>query len=253
MKCTKLFIVEGNKKLLDQILVDLDSRNDVEVVFATTNGDDFIKELNRNEEVDVIYFDLDMISMIDLSYLSNILERRDAKVIASTSIMNDFISGILNNGLVKSILLKPFNIDTFNLTLSRVISMGDMVNEFSLEIQLERDITKVLHDIGMPAHIRGYEYIRSSIIHAYKDKEMIGQVTKVLYPSVAKEYDTTSSRVERAIRHAIEVAWNRGNLDVIDDIFGYTISAQRAKPTNSEFIAMIADKLRINYRLAAVI
>ena len=253
MKCTKLFIVEGNKKLLDQILLDLDSRCDVEVVFATTNGDDFIKELNSKEEVDVIYFDLDMISMIDLSYLSNILERRDVKVIASTSIMNDFISGILNNGLVKSILLKPFNIDTFNFTLSRVISMGDMINEFSLELQLERDITKVLHDIGMPAHIRGYEYIRSSIIHAYKDKEMIGQVTKVLYPSVAKEYDTTSSRVERAIRHAIEVAWNRGNLDVIDDIFGYTISAQRAKPTNSEFIAMIADKLRINYRLASVI
>lgn len=253
MKCTKLFIVESNKKLLDQILLDLNSRNEIEVVYATTNGDDFIKELNKREDVDIIYFDLDAISMIDLSYLSNILNKFDSKVIASTSIMNDFISGILNNGFVKSILLKPFNIDTFNLTLNRVISMGDMFNDFSLDLQLERDITKVLHDIGMPAHIRGYEYLRTSIIHAYKDKEMIGQVTKVLYPSVARAYDTTSSRVERAIRHAIEVAWNRGNLDVIDDIFGYTISAQRAKPTNSEFIAMIADKLRINYRLAAVI
>jgi len=253
MKNTKLFIVESDEKLLNQILLDIDSRSDIEVVHATTNGDDFVKELSKIDDVDVVYLDLDIISMMDFGYLNSVFARLNPKVIASTSIMNDFISGLLSHSLISTILLKPFNSDIFNLTIDKVTSKNGRFNEYSLDLQLERDITKVLHDIGMPAHIRGYEYIRSSIIYAYKDKEMIGQVTKVLYPSVAKEYDTTSSRVERAIRHAIEVAWNRGNLDVIDDIFGYTISAQRAKPTNSEFIAMIADKLRINYRLSAAI
>jgi len=170
------------------------------------------------------------------------------KVIVSSSIVNELMLKSVNILGANMFLIKPFTMDKFNDALDMIINKK--VNGYSdtLYNKLEKDITKLLHDIGMPAHIRGYSYIRSGIIEAYRDKEIIGQVTKVLYPTIAEKYDTTSSRVERAIRHAIEVAWNRGNLDVIDDIFGYTISAQRAKPTNSEFIAMIADKLRINYK-----
>ena len=113
----------------------------------------------------------------------------------------------------------------------------------------EQCVTELLHEIGIPAHIKGYMYLRTAILETYLNVDFLGQITKVLYPEIAKKYATTASRVERAIRHAIEVAWNRGNIDAIDDIFGYTISASKAKPTNSEFIAMISDKLRLEHRL----
>lgn len=117
------------------------------------------------------------------------------------------------------------------------------------KLELESEITELLHEIGIPAHIKGYMYLRTAILETYLNVDFLGQITKVLYPEIARKYATTASRVERAIRHAIEVAWNRGNIDAIDDIFGYTISASKAKPTNSEFIAMIADKLRLEHRL----
>ena len=109
----------------------------------------------------------------------------------------------------------------------------------------------LLHEIGVPAHIKGYLYLRESITMVYNDIEILGSITKILYPVVAKKYKTTSSRVERAIRHAIEVAWNRGNVDAISSIFSYTISYNKSKPTNSEFIAMLADKLRLEHRVAS--
>jgi len=198
--------------------------------------------------LNVLYLDLDMSYISELSIIRKITSMNNMKVIVSSSIVNELMLKSVNILGANIFLIKPFTMDKFNDALDMIINKK--VNGYSdtLYNKLEKDITKLLHDIGMPAHIRGYSYIRSGIIEAYRDKEIIGQVTKVLYPTIAEKYDTTSSRVERAIRHAIEVAWNRGNLDVIDDIFGYTISAQRAKPTNSEFIAMIADKLRINYK-----
>ena len=117
----------------------------------------------------------------------------------------------------------------------------------SLEIQ----VTEILHQIGVPAHIKGYHYLRDSIIMSIEQPDIINAVTKQLYPSVAKRYETTSSRVERAIRHAIEVAWDRGDVDVLNSYFGYTIHNTRGKPTNSEFIAMISDKLRLQMRNAS--
>lgn len=111
---------------------------------------------------------------------------------------------------------------------------------------LETQVTKIIHQIGVPAHIKGYQYLRTAIIMTVSDSDIINSVTKVLYPSVAKKYSTTSSRVERAIRHAIEVAWDRGDLDVLNSIFGYTVQNSRGKPTNSEFIALIADNLRLH-------
>ena len=114
---------------------------------------------------------------------------------------------------------------------------------------IETQVTKIIHQIGVPAHIKGYQYLRSAILMAIADTEVINSVTKILYPSVAKKYQTTTSRVERAIRHAIEVAWDRGDVDVLNSYFGYTVQNNRGKPTNSEFIAMIADNLRLKYKL----
>ena len=115
---------------------------------------------------------------------------------------------------------------------------------------LETQVTKVIHQIGVPAHIKGYQYLRTAILMAISDKEVINAVTKILYPTVAKQYQTTSSRVERAIRHAIEVAWDRGDVDTLNSFFGYTVQTDKGKPTNSEFIAMIADNLRLSNKLS---
>jgi sporulation transcription factor Spo0A len=113
---------------------------------------------------------------------------------------------------------------------------------------LENDVTNMIHEIGVPAHIKGYQYLREAIMMVVNDQEMISSITKILYPSIAKKYQTTPSRVERAIRHAIEVAWSRGNMETLDSFFGYTISIGKGKPTNSEFIALIADKIRLHYK-----
>jgi sporulation transcription factor Spo0A len=113
---------------------------------------------------------------------------------------------------------------------------------------LENDVTNMIHEIGVPAHIKGYQYLREAIMMVVNDQEMLSSITKILYPSIAKKYQTTPSRVERAIRHAIEVAWSRGNMETLDSFFGYTISIGKGKPTNSEFIALIADKIRLHYR-----
>lgn len=119
------------------------------------------------------------------------------------------------------------------------------------EFRMKQDVTKIIRDLGIPAHIKGYQYIREGILMAIEDLNMMNYITKLLYPSIAKKYKTTSSSVERAIRHAIEVAWNRGKVELLEEMFGYTISAGKGKPTNSEFIALIADKLRLDYHMNA--
>jgi two-component system response regulator (stage 0 sporulation protein A) len=118
----------------------------------------------------------------------------------------------------------------------------------SLTYDLERDVTEMIHEIGVPAHIKGYQYLRDAIMLSVEDVEMLNSITKVLYPTIADKFQTTPSRVERAIRHAIEVAWSRGRMETLDALFGYTINTGKGKPTNSEFIALIADKIRLQYR-----
>jgi len=146
--------------------------------------------------------------------------------------------------------LKPFNVD---MLANRIIQLANwnnetapiVVNNVMNDNDLELMITEIIHQIGVPAHIKGYQYLREAIMLSVKDNEMINSVTKLLYPTVAKRNCTTASRVERAIRHAIEVAWDRGDIDTLDSYFGFTIQNDRGKPTNSEFIAMISDKLRL--------
>ena len=128
------------------------------------------------------------------------------------------------------------------------IEMTETVMQGTVTRDLEKDVTDMIHEIGVPAHIKGYQYLREAIMMSVQDVEMLGSITKVLYPSIAKKYRTTPSRVERAIRHAIEVAWSRGRMETLDALFGYTINTGKGKPTNSEFIALIADKIRLQYR-----
>ncbi len=123
-----------------------------------------------------------------------------------------------------------------------------MDKEEYIRQNLENDVTQLLHEVGIPAHIKGYQYLRDAIAISVEEKDMLVSVTKVLYPTIAKRHDTTSSRVERAIRHAIEVAWSRGRLDTIHELFGYTVNSGKGKPTNSEFIALISDKIRLDYK-----
>lgn len=129
----------------------------------------------------------------------------------------------------------------------RVLELGEDLEPYVKERNLEGEVTEIIREIGIPAHIKGYQYIREGIMMAVEDPNMLNYITKLLYPTIAKKYKTTSSSVERAIRHAIEVAWSRGKMDVIQELFGYTIHAGKGKPTNSEFIALIADKLRLEY------
>lgn len=128
------------------------------------------------------------------------------------------------------------------------IQVTDAVIQPGRTRDLEKDVTDMIHEIGVPAHIKGYQYLREAIMMSVEDVEMLGSITKILYPTIAKKYQTTPSRVERAIRHAIEVAWSRGRMETLDGLFGYTINTGKGKPTNSEFIALIADKIRLQYR-----
>ncbi|MBR6770755.1 MAG: sporulation transcription factor Spo0A [Lachnospiraceae bacterium] len=131
---------------------------------------------------------------------------------------------------------------------SSLVGQENMISGRSVVRDLEKDVTDMIHEIGVPAHIKGYQYLREAIMMSVEDNEMLNSITKVLYPSIAQKYQTTSSRVERAIRHAIEVAWSRGKMETLDALFGYTINTGKGKPTNSEFIALIADKIRLQYK-----
>ncbi len=154
-------------------------------------------------------------------------------------------------------LVKPLDYSTLKERIIRITSKNRPMSEKSFsqksspsQSDMETQITKIIHQIGVPAHIKGYQYLRTAIMMAIEDNNIINSVTKILYPSVAQKYSTTSSRVERAIRHAIEVAWDRGDIDTLNSYFGYTIQNNRGKPTNSEFIAMIADNLRLKNKFS---
>ena len=154
-------------------------------------------------------------------------------------------------------ILKPFDPSSLSAHVESVLRIRRKrgparPDRLQDSVDLEAQVTKIIHQIGVPAHIKGYQYLRYAILMTIEDNDVINSVTKVLYPSVAKKFGTTTSRVERAIRHAIEVAWDRGDVDTLNAYFGYTIQNSRGKPTNSEFIAMIADNLRLKYKCAAV-
>ena len=203
---------------------------------------------------DVFMPNADILSV--LSEIKKIDEKERPLVMAMSSFDNSRLEKEMLDGGASYYFLKPFDM---NMLAERIIKLSGWKNEISPVIVknnvltdsgLELMVTEIIHQIGVPAHIKGYHYLRESIILSVKNNDVINSVTKLLYPTVAKKYNTTSSRVERAIRHAIEVAWDRGDIDVLNSYFGYTIQNDRGKPTNSEFIAMISDKLRLQLKSA---
>lgn len=264
MEKKTIYLVDDNLEILQDLKMAFSKSNEFQLLGTATNGENCIIEL-RNHKVDILVLDMIMPKKDGLDVLESMkLNRIEAKyIICTTPFVNDFIVSRLSEFKVDYVMMKPFSTTQMIDKLKSLTSANTQVlhntttydisnnndNEHHFKMKLESEITELLHEIGIPAHIKGYQYLRTAIEKTYFNIDYLGQVTKVLYPEIAKEYATTASRVERAIRHAIEVAWNRGNIDAIDDIFGYTISATKAKPTNSEFIAMLADKLRLKHRV----
>lgn len=205
----------------------------------------------KYEKPNVVIMDAFMLHIDALGVVKQIREMKDIKrpmVIVLSSVDNmRFESEILNGG-ADYYFLKPVEAEVIAQRISQLAGWNRSgANEHTVN-DLEVVVSEIMHQIGVPAHIKGYQYLREAIILSINNTEMMGSVTKLLYPTVAKTFKTTSSRVERAIRHAIEVAWDRGDVDVLSSYFGYTIQSSRGKPTNSEFIAMIADKLRLQLK-----
>ena len=228
------------------------------VVLCEKDGRNVLEKI-KNEKPDIVLADVFMPNLDILGVLNGI---KDLSIKERPMVMA--MSGFDNARLEKEMIeagasyyfLKPFDINT---VAERIIQLSHWKNEKEplviknnvvTDPELELMITEIIHQIGVPAHIKGYHYLRDAILMSIRDTEAINSVTKILYPTVAKHYKTTSSRVERAIRHAIEVAWDRGDVDVLYSYFGYTIQNNRGKPTNSEFIAMIADKISLKLKSA---
>lgn len=206
-----------------------------------TGGDgiSLLQECKKSEELKdtkiVFLTEITAQSVIDLAYSMGVdyyfMFNQDKR----------FIAKILERILENQYRLKQQKLQQSNMTLEQ--------KQFLFESTLENDVTKMIREIGIPAHIKGYQYIREGIMMSVKDPEILNYITKFLYPTIAKKYHTTTSSVERAIRHAIEVAWNRGKFEAMEELFGYNMNSSKAKPTNSEFIALIADKFRLEYRM----
>ncbi|MDE5583025.1 MAG: sporulation transcription factor Spo0A [Ruminococcus sp.] len=202
----------------------------------------------RNDPPDVVVVDITAQNGDVVSIMKNVREMgvKFPVFIVTSAYDNEFIERqVMDNGASK-FLLKPY--DAGDLCSAINSALGDRVN--SLSDDMEVVVTDIIHQLGVPAHIKGYYYLRTAILYSIEDKSLLDSVTKLLYPTVASIYDTTSSRVERAIRHAIEIAWDRGNVDTLNSFFGYTVDTDKGKPTNSEFIALITDKLRLRYKSA---
>lgn len=212
----------------------------------------------KTEKPDILLADVFMPNIDILGVLDGIrdMEPKDKPlVMAMSGFVNERLECQTLSAGASYYFLKPFDI---NAVADRIIQLSGWKNEKTPLIlknntvtdpELEVMVTDIIHQIGVPAHIKGYHYLREAIILSIKNSEIVNSVTKLLYPTVAKAYSTTASRVERAIRHAIEVAWDRGDIDVLNSYFGYTIQTDRGKPTNSEFIAMISDKLRLKLKI----
>jgi len=228
------------------------AEEDMELVGMTGDGNELL-ELIRSRAVDVVVMDLVLGGMDGLSVLQELGDIHPRILVLSSFTGSALAEQAAADG-ADYLMLKPCRIPTL---LERIRQLGSErsgvvnVKEERMDQKLERRVTAIIHEIGVPAHIKGYQYLREAIRLAVEDMEVINAVTKILYPTVAKKFSTTASRVERAIRHAIEVAWDRGDLDTLQKYFGYTVSNTKGKPTNSEFIAMIADRISLDMEKAA--
>ncbi len=247
----KVLLSDDNVDFCGVLKSYLDKESDIEVVDVAYDGETTYEKIYELKP-DIVILDGIMPNLDGLGVLEKVKnneEKLDTKFIMLTALTHEEITQQALNLGASYYMAKPFDMASLVQRI-RSTSSGyqQETQKTSNQVSIETKVTQVLHEIGVPAHIRGYHYMRESIILAIDDIDMLNYITKELYPCIAKKYNTTPSRVERAIRHAIEVAWSRGVLDSKNNIFGYTINANRGKPTNSEFIALIADKLRLELK-----
>ena len=251
----KILIADENamqRQVLREALKGAGYRNIEEV----SNGEDALVRINHTHPdialVDLCLSKLDGIGVLRNSKQINFGADRPTSFVVFSVFANRNTFLEAANAGAELCLMKPYNMASLCEHLDSILRNREMEideTDKSGSGDMEAQVTKIIHQIGVPAHIKGYQYLRTAILMTIQNSSIINSVTKVLYPSVAKQYQTTTSRVERAIRHAIEIAWDRGDIDTLNFYFGYTIQSDRGKPTNSEFIAMIADNLRLKYKI----
>ncbi len=249
MKKIKVLMIDDNVNLVEMVNDYFEDNPRIDIVGSAHNGEEGLKIIKEGKlEYDLIVLDLIMPKKDGIAVLRNLKENNINKniIVATSYNAPDTIRKVSEFGAIYYIL-KPFDlpdledkiIDTFTTSSKKSINI--------LSNNLQISISKMLHELGMPSHIKGYQYIREAISMVYDNPDIVGGITKELYPELATKFDTTVSRVERAIRHAIEVSWNRGDWDLMEEIFGHSVDIDKAKPTNSEFIVTVADKLRLEY------
>ena len=251
MKKIRVLMIDDNKQLVDMVKEYFSSHAVISLDFVANDGVEGLEVINNHlGEYDLILLDLIMPKKDGISLLEEIKDRKEIpKIIVLTSYNTpEIIRKVANMG-VNYFMLKPFELPELERKIlectNEIKSSSKTLDLYHNNLQIA--ITNVLHELGVPSHIKGYSYIRQSITEVFYHPDVVGGITKELYPKIAEEFNTTVSRVERAIRHAIEVSWNRGNCDLMQEIFGYSVDIDKAKPTNSEFIVTVADKLRLEY------
>ncbi len=251
MQKLKMVIVEKSDNNELGISTYLKNYEEINLIGSYDNDVSLYNTL-KVAQVDVLLVDLFLNGIDGINLIENIKKNTEMyhqprHIIVMTQFISNYVNNRLNQLNVDYIIMKPVDIkQLYQLILGMNAEQEENVHDYDAD--LDSEITGILHEVGVPAHIKGYMYLREAIAMVYNNVEILGSITKVLYPEIATTFGTTSSRVERAIRHAIEIAWVRGNVDAISDIFSYTISYNKSKPTNSEFIAMIADRLRLEHK-----
>ena len=254
-KDTKILIADENNEVRNHIHERL-AFSGAGLIDEVKNGDEAMKMISR-QSYDIVISDLWLPSLDAASIMKRTAEsgKNAPSFVILTQVSTSSVLMEANRAGASLCMPKPIDYDTFSDKIDMILknrsnssASSDKTNAAD-KIDMETQVTRIIHQIGVPAHIKGYQYLRTAILMTISDNDVINSVTKVLYPSVAKKYQTTTSRVERAIRHAIEVAWDRGDVDTLNSYFGYTIQNSRGKPTNSEFIAMIADNMRLKYKI----
>ncbi len=248
---TTVIIADNSEEFCTGLTAALQRAGGFQVLGTATDGEQAIR-ITTERKPDVLILDLMLSKRDGLSVLKAIasMERKPA-VLATSAFITDYVSSSAANLGVRYLMLKPCEMSAVAERLEELRGGENLRKPLAHrpdKASIETMVTGIIHEIGVPAHIKGYQYLREAIIIAVNDMDVINAITKVLYPQVAKTFQTTPSRVERAIRHAIEVAWDRGDLDTLQRFFGYTVSNTKGKPTNSEFIALIADKLQLQLK-----
>ena len=264
MEKLNVAIADDNEKMVEVLSKIIDQDEDLKLVGKAHNGEE-ICNIIKEKQPDVVVLDIIMPKVDGLSVMERFSHDENLKKVPSFIV----VSAVGQERITEDafdlgadyFMLKPFDNQVLLNRIKNLRRRSDRRIRENVRPSvvreepgaygtrnLETDVTNIIHEIGVPAHIKGYQYLRDAIILAVNDIEMLNSITKVLYPTIAKKHQTTPSRVERAIRHAIEVAWSRGKMDTIYSLFGYTISTGKGKPTNSEFIALIADKIRLEYK-----